>query len=58
MAGIGEFSRNLLGIFRTVRQMVFFVMEVKTHAFKLTGIEVGPRVWMKPKRVAGVTNWQ
>jgi transposase len=42
------FSVEVLGIFGTVRQMVFFVIEVKTRAVEIAGIEVDPDgEWMK-----------
>ncbi len=36
------FSVDVLGIFGTVRQMVFFVIEIKTRAVEIAGIEVDP----------------
>jgi hypothetical protein len=42
------FSVEVLGIFGTVRQMVFFVIEIKTRAVEIAGIEVDPDgEWMK-----------
>jgi len=42
------FSVEVLGIFGTVRYMVFFVMEVKTRAVEIAGIQVDPGgEWMK-----------
>jgi hypothetical protein len=42
------FSVEALGVFGTVRYMVFFVMEVKTRAVEIAGIRVDPNgEWMK-----------
>src|SRR5277367_3036529 len=36
------FSVEVLGVFGTVRHMVFFVMEVKSRAVQIAGIQVAP----------------
>ena len=36
------FSVEVLGLFGAVRYMVFFVMEVKTRAVEIAGIQVDP----------------
>ena len=42
------FSVEVLGIFGTVRHMVFFVIEIKTRAVEIAGIQVDPGgEWMK-----------
>jgi putative transposase len=42
------FSIEVLGVFGTVRQMVFFVMEVKSRAVQVAGIHTAPDgAWMK-----------
>ena len=42
------FSVEVLGIFGTVRYMVFFVIELRTRAVEIAGIEVDPgEQWMK-----------
>ncbi len=42
------FSAEVLGVFGTVRYMVFFVMEVKTRAVHIAGIRTAPDgEWMK-----------
>jgi putative transposase len=42
------FSVEVLGVFGTVRQMVFFVIEVKSRAVQIAGIRIAPDGdWMK-----------
>jgi putative transposase len=42
------FSVEVLGVFGTVRHMVFFVLEVKTRAVEIAGIRADPNgEWMK-----------
>jgi putative transposase len=42
------FSVEVLGVFGTVRYMVFFVMEVKTRAVQIAGVRIAPDgEWMK-----------
>jgi putative transposase len=42
------FSVEVLGVFGTVRHMVFCVMEVKSRAVQIAGIHVAPNGdWMK-----------
>ena len=42
------FSVEVLGISGTVRYMVFFVIEIKTRAVEIAGMEVDPGgEWMK-----------
>jgi putative transposase len=41
------FSVEVLGVFGTVRYMVFFVIEIKTRAVEIAGIQVDPTgEWM------------
>jgi transposase len=42
------FCVEVLGVFGTVRYMVFFVIEIKTRAVHIAGIRIAPdRVWMQ-----------
>ena len=42
------FSVDVLGVFGTVRYMVFFVMEVKSRAVQIAGVRIAPDGdWMK-----------
>jgi putative transposase len=52
------FSVEVLGVFGTVRHMVFCVMEVKSRAVQIAGIHVAPNGdWMKQMARTCWTPW-